>query len=150
MFTGAKKRPQGTFDAYLEFKDAGLVASNAAALVDGAAKIVDIGTGLFRGCMLIDVSALEVATGDELYTVCVELSTDGLFTDDSTSCVAAKIDIGAATPLLLGAADGVGRYKLYFDNERNGTFYGYARVYTGVAGTVATGINFTAYCVPME
>jgi len=150
MLTGAKKRPQGTFDAYLEFKDAGLVAASAAAQGDGAAKVVDIGTGLFCGCMLIDVSALEVATGDELYTICVELSADGLFTDNATSCVAAKIDIGAATPLLLGAADSAGRYKLYFDNERNGTFYGYARVYTVVAGTIATGINFAAYCVPME
>lgn len=150
MSIGAKKRPQGTFDAKLEFKDAGLVAASAAAQVDSAAKVVDLGTGLFKGCMLLDVSAIEVATGDELYTVCVELSADGSFTDDATSCVAAKIDLGAATPLLLGAVDGAGRYKLYFDNERNGTYFRYARVYTAVAGTVATGINFTAYCVSME
>jgi hypothetical protein len=144
---GVKKRPQGTLDANLLFKDAGLVAASAAAQVSSAAKVVDLGTGLFKGCMILDVSAIEVDTGDELYGICVQLSTDGNFTDNSTSCVAAKVDLGHATPLLLGATDTKGRFKLYFDNERNGTYFRYARVYTVVAGTIATGINYSAYCV---
>jgi hypothetical protein len=147
---GDKKRPQGIFDSALEFKDAGVVGSSAAAQVDSAAKSVDLGTGLFKGCMILDVSALEVANGDEIYTICVQLSTDDLFTNDATSCTAAKIEIGSAIPLLLGAVDSVGRYKLYFDNEHDGTFFRYARVYTVVAGTIASGINYTAWCVPIE
>lgn len=146
---GVYQRPQGTFDADLEFKDAGLVASSAAAQVDSAAKVVDVGGGLFKGCLMIDVSALEIANGDEIYTIHVQGSTDGNFTNDATSCSFASIQIGAATPLLLGAVDTVGRYKLYFDNEHDGTYFRYLRVYTVVAGTISAGINFTAYAVQM-
>lgn len=145
---GVKKRPQGTFDAGLLFKDSGLVAANAAANVGGSAKVVNVGTGLFKGCMVLDVSALEVATGDELYTICVQGSTDGAFTDNATSATLAQFEIGAATPLTIGAVDSPGRFKIHFDNERNGTYFGYLRLYTKVAGTVASGINYTAYCVP--
>jgi len=146
---GVYKRPQGTFDADLEFKDAGLVASSAAATVDSTAKYVDVGNGLFKGCLIIDVSALEIADGDEIYTICVQGSTGTTFANTSASATLAKIEIGAATPLLLGAVDAVGRYKLYFDNEHNGTYFQYLRVYTVVAGTITDGINFTAYAVQM-
>jgi hypothetical protein len=146
-FTDAKKRIQGTFDADLEFKDAGAITASAAATVRSAAKVVDLGTGLFKGCMLLEVSALEVDTNDEKYTICVQLSSATGFVDDATSATAAMIELGHATPLLLGAASTAGRYKVYFDNEVNGTFYRYARVYTLVAGTPATGINYTAYAV---
>ena len=37
MAYGVKTRPGGTFDANMEFKDAGLVAASAAATVDGSA-----------------------------------------------------------------------------------------------------------------
>jgi hypothetical protein len=55
--------------------------------------------------------------------------------------------------LILGAAEVIGgdvdsstgRYQVPFRNERNGTKYRYLRVYTDVSGTIATGINFTAY-----
>lgn len=146
---GVYKRPQGTFDAEMEFKDAGLVAASAAATVDSTAKVVDVGGALFKGCIYIDVSAMEVASGDELYTIHVQGSTDGNFTNDATSCSLCSIQIGAATPLLLGAVDTVGRYKLYFDNEHDGTYFRYLRVYTVVAGSIDTGINFTAYAGEM-
>lgn len=146
---GVYKRPQGTFDAEMEFKDAGLVGASAAATVDSTAKVVDIGAALFKACMMIDVSAIEVANGDELYTIYVQGSTDGLFTNDATSCSFASIQIGAATPLLLGAVNTAGRFKLYFDNEHDGVYFRYARVYTVVAGTITDGINYTAYAVPL-
>ena len=150
---GARLAPfvkQGIFDAAMQFKDAGLVAASAAAQVSSAAKVVDLGTGLFRGCMILDVSEIEVATGDEKYTICVQLSNTTAFPDDSNSLTAAQIEMGAATPLLLGAVTTTGRYKLYFDNEFDGAFYRYARVYTVVAGTIATGINYSAWAVPMK
>lgn len=150
---GARMAPfvkAGIFDAGMQFKDAGLVAASAAAQVGGSAKVVDLGSGLFQGCMILDISAIEVATGDEKFTICVQLSTDGNFTDDATSATAVMLEVGAATPLLLGAVSSVGRYKLYFDNEYDGAIYRYARVYTVVAGTVATGINYSAFAVPMK
>lgn len=148
MSVGDKSRPHGTFDADLEFKDAGLVAASAAAQVDAAAKIVDMGTGLFEGKMIIDVSAIEIDTNDEVYNICVQLSSSATFA--STIVCAAKLELGA-NEVLNGDQDSTtGRYKLYFDNEYDGTYYRYARVYTVVAGTIATGINYTAWATPLD
>ncbi|MGE4537591.1 MAG: hypothetical protein AB7D37_10965 [Desulfovibrio sp.] len=152
MSIGAKKRPQGTFDANLEFKDAGLVASSAAATVDSAAKIINLGTGLFRGEMIIDVAALEIASNTELYDIIVQGSSDADFGTDTNIVELAAINLSAAEVKRsdCNKDDATGRYKIYFDNENNGTHYPYARVYTVVGGDVATGINYSAYAVPME
>lgn len=148
MAYGVKTRPTGTFDAELEFKDAGLVAASAAAQVDSAAKYVDIGTGLFKGCMILDVSALELASNDEIYDIVVQGSPDTDFTA-ATLCELSALNLSAAEVKRTDCNkdDTTGRYKLYFDNENNGTYYRYVRLYTVVAGAVATGINYTAYAV---
>jgi len=150
--TGAKKRPQGTFDANLEFKDAGLVAASAAATVDSAAKVIDVGEGLFRGCMIIDVTALEIASNTEIYDIIVQGSTVAAFATDTAIAELAALNLSAAEVKRsdCNKDDSTGRFKLYFDNENDGTYYRYLRVYTAVAGDVATGINYTAYAVPME
>jgi hypothetical protein len=150
--TDSKKRPQGTFDSDLEFKDAGLVGASAAAQVDSAAQVVDVGTGLFRGCMILDVTAIEIDDSDEIFDIWVQGSTDSDFSDVDNIADLASINISddAAKRTDSNMIDTVGRYKLYFDNERNGVFYPYLRVYTAVAGTVTVGINYSAYCVPMQ
>jgi hypothetical protein len=150
--TDSKQRPTGTFDSDLEFKDAGLVAASAAATVDGTAKVVDVGTGLFRGCMILDVSALEIADNDEIYDIVVQGSSDSDFGTDTNIVELAALNLSAAEVKRTDCNkdDSTGRYKIYFDNENDGTYYRYLRVYTVVAGTVATGINYTAYCVPMQ
>jgi hypothetical protein len=151
-FTDSKPGPRGTFDSDLEFKDAGLVAASAAATVDSAAKIIDVGTGLFRGCMLFDVSALEIASNDELYDIVIQGSPDSTFGTATNIADLAAINLSAAEVKRTDCNkdDAVGRYKLYFDNEQNGTFYQYLRVYTVVAGAIATGINYTAFCVQVQ
>lgn len=151
-FTDSKPGPRGTFDSDLEFKDAGLVAASAAATVDGAAKIVDVGTGLFRGCMLFDVSALEIASNDEIYDIVIQGSPDSTFGTATNIADLAAINLSAAEVKRTDCNkdDAVGRYKLYFDNEQNGTFYQYLRVYTVVAGAIATGINYTAFCLQVQ
>jgi|GEM_PF-483260 hypothetical protein len=150
--TGVKKRPQGTFDADLEFKDAGLVAASAAATVDSEAKVVDLGTGLFKGCMILDVSALEIASDNEIYDIVIQGSPDEAFTA-ATMAELAALNLSAKEVKRTDCDkdDVAGRFKLYFDNENNGTFYRYARIYTVVAGSIAGGggINFAAYAVPM-
>jgi len=148
MAYGVKTRPTGTFDANLEFKDAGLVAASAAAQVDSAAKYVDVGTGLFKGCMIIDVSALEIASNDEIYDIVIQGSNTTAFT--ATGIVElAQLNLSASEVKRTDCDkdDSTGRYKLYFDNENDGTYYRYLRIYTVVAGSVATGINYTAYAV---
>jgi hypothetical protein len=150
--TDSKQRPTGTFDSDLEFKDAGLVAASAAAQVDSAARVIDVGDGLFRGCMIIDVSALEIASTDEIYDIVVQGSPDSGFGTDTNIVELAALNLSAAAAKRTDCNkdDSTGRFKLYFDNENNGTYYRYLRVYTAVAGTVATGINYSAYCVPMQ
>lgn len=148
---GDKKKPQGTFDADLEFKDAGLVGSSARAQVDSSDKIVDIGTGLFRGCMIIDVSALEIASNDEIYDIVVQLSSDSDFGTAANIREAAQLSLSAKEVKRTDcdADDSTGRYKIYFDNEFDDTYYQYASLYTVVGGTIANGINYSAFCVPV-
>lgn len=140
---GVKVRPGGTFDSELEFKDAGLVAASAAATVDSAAQIIDLGTGLFRAMMIIDVSAIEIASNDELYRIEVQLSNSATFASGYDT--AAEIQLGALEVTSGDVDSTTGRYKIYWDNERNGTYYRYARVYTTISGTISTGINYTAW-----
>lgn len=151
MAQGVKTRPKGIFDAEMEFKDAGLVGASAAAQVDSAAQVVDVGTGWFKGCMFIDVSALEIASNDEIYDIVIQGSPDEDFTAATIADLAA-INLSAAEVKRTDCNkdDTTGRYKIYFDNENDLTYYRYIRVYTVVAGTIDSGgINYTAYAVPI-
>ncbi len=150
---GAKKRPQGTFDSDLEFKDAGLVGASAAAQVGGVARIVDAGTGLFKGCMILDLTAIEIDDSDEIYDIVVQGSNVATFATDTDIWELAALNISddAVKRTDSNVVDTVGRYKIYFDNEHNGRYLRYLRVYTVVAGTIgAGGINYSAYAVPIQ
>lgn len=132
------------FDAEMEFKDAGLVAASAAAQVDSADQIIDVGVGRFEGVMVIDVTACEIASNDELYTVTVQGSSSATFASDIQNL--AMTDFGATAVRKGGAiATSVGRYELPFCNEQDDIKYRYLRLYTTVAGSIATGINYSAF-----
>lgn len=149
---GVHKRPQGTFDADLEFKDAGLVAASAAATVDSAAAVIDVGTGLFKGCMIIDVTALDIDGNNEIYDIIVQGSTVAAFATAGSIVELAALNLSAKEVKRSDSDkdDAVGRFKIYFDNENNGTEYRYLRVYTVCAGAgISTGINYSAYAVQM-
>lgn len=143
-YTAAKHRPNYTFDALLQFKDAGLVAADAAAQVSGSAKVVDVGNGLFSGDMVIDVSAIEIASGDESYEIQVQFSSSATFASDIVQGPSLKLG-AAATLIGTDVPSATGRFILPFRNEQNGVWYRYARLYTNVTGTIATGINYTAF-----
>jgi len=132
---------QHTYDASLLLKAAGLVAASA----DGSL-ILDLGEGLFEGVAIIDVTAIEVATGDETYQVIYEGSPDAAFTA-GTLAVLQRIMLGsvAASTAPQGFADTVGRFTVPLRNERNGTLYRYMRIRTVVIGTIATGINYSTW-----
>lgn len=149
--TDSKQRPTGTFDSDLEFKDSAAVTASGAAEVDAAAQIVDVGTGLFKGCMIIDVSAMLLSDNDEIYDIVVQGSSDDDFGTDTNIVELAAVNLSPAEVKRTDCNkdDAVGRYKLYFDNENNGTYYQYLRLYTVVAGTT-TSITYSAFCVPMQ
>ncbi len=125
------------YDDALSLRDASLLAATATETT-----ILDLGAGLVDGNLIIDVSAIEVATGNEKYTIHLEGSNVAAMTSGSVTL--ANIPLGNATDPA-DAATGTGRFVVPFRNEQNGTNYRYVRIYTLVAGTIATGINFAAF-----
>ncbi|MFC1505203.1 hypothetical protein ACFL5W_01670 [Thermodesulfobacteriota bacterium] len=124
-------------------KDAGLVAADAAGQVDSSNVIVDLGEGLVEGHLTIDVTAIEIADNDEVYKISLQGSSKSDFADTFEDL--AILELGA-NEVLGGDQDStVGRYQVPFRTERNGTIYPYVRVYCDVSGTIATGINYSAY-----
>ena len=128
---------QFTYDNALLLKAAGLVATTTT-----GSTILDLGPGLVEGYLVLDVSAVEVADTNEIYLICLEGSTVAAMTSGSVTL--AQIEMGNATAPA-DADTGTGRFVVPFRNEQNGVLYPYVRLYTEVAGTVATGINFLAF-----
>lgn len=134
------------FDSLGEMKDAGLVAASAAAEVDSAAKVIDLGGAhYFKGRVVVDATAIEVATGDEKYEIEWQLSSDADFGTAGNVRCAAVLKLGDSSVNGSGADSAAGRYVLHVSNEFAGTVYRYARLYTRIAGTIATGINYSAF-----
>lgn len=128
---------QFTYDDALELKAAGLVAASA----DGS--IVDLGEGLVDGFIVIDVTAVEIASGNEIYTISLEGSNVAAM-DSGSVCLAKKVFGNLVVPMD-AALSASGRYVIPFRNEEGGNTFRYVRLSTLVAGTIATGINFSAF-----
>jgi len=137
LASGAKPSSHHTFAASRVMKSAGLVAASAA-----VAAVVDLGSGFVDADLVIDVTALEVASGDEKYEICIEASNTADMS--AGSVMLASIEMGNLTAPM-DAATATGRFVLPFRNEQAGTVYRYVRLYTRVAGTIATGINYSAF-----
>ena len=131
-----------TFDVNLRLKDAGVIGSSAAAQVGGSNKIIDLGDGRFDGRVFLNVTALEVASGDENYRIHIQLSSESGFASDIVE--AASLELGDATTLIGDIDSILGEYELGFTNEVAGVTRQFVRAYTEVTGTVATGIGYTA------
>lgn len=133
-----------TYDNALLLKDAGLVAASAAATVGGVAKVLDLGgQGRIDTRAVIDVTAVEFDSDNELFTVCIQGSNSATFASGVVNL--AEKRFGALETTGESADSATGRYELPFTNDCDGTIYEYIRVYTVVVGTIATGINFTAF-----
>lgn len=144
----ARNQRDFTVDLNLQLKDAGLIAADDIAQVGGSDKILDLGAARFDGRVIIDASAVEVASGDEAYEVVLEFSNSSSFASGIRQGPKFTLGDAAATVMLAADTDnGVGRYELPFTNEINGTTYRYMRMQIDVSGTVATGVNFTAWVV---
>ena len=126
------------YDNALSLKSAGLVATTAA-----GSTILDIGEGFVEGYIVVDMSACEVATGDEIYTIALEGSNVAAMSSGSV-CLAKKTFGNLVAPMD-AAVSTAGRYAIPFRNDESGTLYRYVRTHTTVAGTIATGINYSAF-----
>ncbi len=141
------------FDAEMELKDAGLVETSAAAQVDAAAKIIDVGPARMEGVVVIDVSVIEIASNDEEYTIILQGSNSATFA--SAVEILAMYSVGALELRPGDVANEhvdsvVGRYEMPFVNEQADVTYRYIRLFTLISGTIAGGggINYTAFIAP--
>ena len=115
--------------------------------MDSSAKVVNLGTGLWKGQMVIDITAIETDSSNESYLIAVQLSNSSSFS--SGIVYGAALKVGHSSTLVGGdTTSTVGRYVLPFTNEGvDGACYQYCRLYTDVTGTIATGINYQAFAV---
>ena len=129
---------QFMYDDALNLKDSAAVVATATESI-----VVDLGPGLVDGFMVLDVTAMEVDSGNEKFTIHLEGSTVAALASGSVTL--ANIPLGAATDPA-DATTSTGRFAVPFRNEQNGTLYRYVRLYTLVAGTIdSTGITFSAF-----
>ena len=122
-------------------KAAGLIATTTNGTV-----VVDLGEGYIEGNLIIDVTALEVDTADEIYDIVFQLSSELVFTTATLIVENGQLSLSHATAKRSDSniANAVGRYILPVTNLFNGTIYRYARLCTVVGGTPAAGINYIA------
>jgi len=139
-----------TYDSNLVLKDPGLIAASAAGQVNGKNQLIDVGDGVYWGAAVIDWTACEVDSSNELYTVSVQGALRGTGStrdvpvlDTSHIENLAMADFGH-TSVRKGAAEtspSSGRMILPFRNVVADTTYQILRAYITVAGTIATGFN---------
>lgn len=122
------------FDVDLLLKDAGAVTTDAAAQVGGSARQLDLGGASgsrFEAELVIDVSALDLASTDETYQLIFQVSDTSGFGSGVVDFV--RIPITAT-----------GRVTVGVSNVKSGVAYRYARMFTDVGGTTPS-INYTAF-----
>lgn len=141
----SRNRRDFTYDADLLLKDDGAaITADAAWLVAGAAKILDLGLARFDGRLIIDITAVEIDSNNERYDLHLQFSNSATFASGVLS--GPCLPTGALETLIGCDTDtAVGRYELPFCNELSGTLYRYVRGYTNVTGTIVTGIDFSAF-----
>ena len=63
------------YDVKLLLKDAGTVTSSGYGEVESAAKVLNLGDGLVRGNLILDISAMTINDADEKYEIPVRPQT---------------------------------------------------------------------------
>lgn len=152
-----------TPDAATQLKDAGAITSSAAAQVGGSDQVLDFGNitsgpaveqaAYTRAELVIDVSAFDFTTGDEVASIILQLSDNASgagtgFDASDTIVTKAVVSMGAdgGQAAAAGADDesATGRVRLGVDNEHKGTVFRFARLFTVVGGTTPS-INYQAW-----
>ncbi len=120
------------FDNTFIIKDAGAVTSTGYGTVDASAQVVDIGEGLVRGNVVIDIDAIKISAGNELYSLHLVGGSDASFTQEVSLC---SKEIGAVGALQGNLDSKISRIVLPFQNEERGVHYSYMRIKHVISGT---------------
>jgi hypothetical protein len=120
-------------------KDSGAVTSSGYGEVDAAAKIVNLGSGLVRGNLIIEVAAMALQDNDELYQLHLMGGDDSSFTN---TVALSTVEIGCKEVTESNLDSKLGRYVVPFENQKNGVIYPYVRIRHAISGTTPS-INYT-------
>lgn len=123
-------------DMDLRLKDAGAITSSAAAQVSGNAAVLDLGAARFEGVVVVNVSALDLASANETYSIDVEFS--------NVAGMGSGVEKVVTVPVTA-----TGYIEVPFVNMKYGTVYRYMRLTTTVGGTTPS-INYTAHVAPLK
>jgi hypothetical protein len=124
-----------TFRTYLPDANTTFAAVTVSTATTSYGSAIDLGTttGMQLDAVL-NVATLDVADGDETYTIGLQLGDSADF--DGATVERCSIRLGDSTQLALNSADSsTGRVVLGADNVLFGTGYRYARVFVTAAGT---------------
>lgn len=140
---------QLTPDITAQLKDDGLIGASAAWQTGGVNLIHDLGSDTYTEMTVhLKLTAIEIASNDELYRLVIQGSSSATFADTFASL--GELTFGA-NEVLLGDVDSViGSYVLICHNDVGGTVYRYIRGFASVTGAVATGIDFQAWMTAIE
>lgn len=142
-----------SFDANLEFSDNAAAYTASGYLQKGGADgVIDLGgnqgtspaqQARIDAMAIFDVTAVDIASGNETYQLDVVVSNDPAFA--TTLAIAAGVQLGKGASLRVVATDSViGRYEVGFTNQVAGTIYQYMKAYLTVAGTTPS-INIEGF-----
>jgi hypothetical protein len=110
---------------------------------DAVDRVLTIGKGRSDFTWVVDVTGIEIASNDELYTFLLQGSNVANFASGIVNL--GMMQFGATEVLLGGAGDSViGRYMQSVSNDFLAD-YKYVRLNVIIAGTVATGITFSSW-----
>lgn len=119
--------------------------------VSGAAKIIDLGVNkkFLQARLVLDLTALDLTTGDEAYTVQLQYSDNTSFNDAGLVQSRVLFRFGAATASTSAGFDQffntvAGRYDAIVESTYAGLQYRYLRLKTVLAGT-SPSITFSAF-----
>jgi hypothetical protein len=120
------------FDTQHVLKDAGEVTSSGYGTVDAAAQVLDLGFGLVRGNLILEISRLAMQGNDQTYSIHLMGGDDESFTNTVSLAI---LEVGPAETIQDNKDSKLGRYIVPFENQRNGVIYPYVRVRHVLGGT---------------
>lgn len=125
-----------------------ILADGAAAMTaDGITQVASanvskkLGPGRFEAVLIVDVSAMDIVSNDEIYNIMLQGTNDAFTTKE----ILAHLALGATEVRPGAAVDSViGRYEVPFITEQHDVNYDTVRLYVDLGGTTPS-ITFKAW-----
>lgn len=121
--------------------------------------VVTLGEGRFTGMLALDITAMDMTSGDETYKICLFGSNDVAFGNGNVDLLAfhdfAAASSGRQVATILAPSPALPTNRagsliyMPFTNLMQGFVYKYAKLYAVIGGTTPS-ITMTAWIAPIE